>query len=386
MKDSDNFYCNQKFTWLSIDLEKKLTYSCCSASPAKIDLKWLKNNPGHIFNTPLIQQERKDMLANQPVKSCEISCWKPEQQNKTSRRLLMHGYDRTHTDVTALPKTLNIILGSDCNLTCVYCCKQYSSSWLRDVKSNGPYLEQEQFKFTKLDQVLEKLSQKDHLNANSTKILHKEISALSSVNEIIITGGEPFLYNNLSHLINSIDTTAKIRLYSGLGVNTARLSAQLDKIKNPSNIIFNISAENLGKFYEFNRFGNSYKNFLDNLQLLENNQWTIEFMATVSNLTLHGLCDFAEKFCNKKINYGMCASPDFLSVNVLDQDSKDTLAKQLVNSSISIKDQIIQTLMIHCTNEQKTDFSIYVKEFARRRNLSLDIYPASLLNWINNVV
>jgi len=386
MKDSDNFYCNQKFTWLSVDLEKKLTYSCCTAAPAKIDLQWLEKNPRRIFNTPLMHQERQLMLANQPVCSCESACWQPEKQKKISRRLRSNSVDRTHTAIESQPSTLNIILGSDCNLTCVYCCKQYSSAWSRDIKSNGSYLDIDRFQFTKIDQILEKISQKEHSKAHSTRILHQEIAAIDSVDQIMITGGEPFLYNGLSDLVNSISSNVKIRLYSGLGVNTTRFSAELDKIKNLPNIDIVVSAENLDKFYEFTRFGNSYQNFLTNLEILESNNCSLEFASTVSNLTLYGLVDFSKKFENKKIYYDLCYDPDFLSVNVLDLDSKDKLIRDIENSSIPIRNQIIQTIMADHSLEQKTNFGVYVKEFARRRNLSLDIYPASLLNWINNVV
>jgi organic radical activating enzyme len=268
----------------------------------------------------------------------------------------------------------------------VYCCKQYSSAWTRDIKSNGSYLDMDRFQFTKIDQILERISQKEHQTANSTKILHQEIAAIDSVDQVMITGGEPFLYNSLPDLVNSISSNIKIKLYSGLGVNTKRFCAQLDKIKNPANIIIVASAENLEKFYEFNRFGNSYQNFLNNLQLLESNNWYVEFASTVSNLTVYGRIDFLKKFENKQIYYDLCYDPDFLSVNVLDLDSKDKLIRDIENSSIPIRNQIIQTIMANCTQEQKTNFGIYVREFARRRNLSLDIYPVSLLNWINNVV
>lgn len=386
MKDSDNFYCNQKFTWLSVDLEKKLTYSCCTAAPAKIDLQWLEKNPGRIFNTPFMQQERQLMLENKPVSSCELACWQPEKQNKVSRRLRSNSLDRTHISIESEPTTLNIILGSDCNLTCVYCCKQYSSAWARDIKLNGSYLDKDRFQFTKIDQILEKISQKEHSKANSTKILHEEIAAIDSVDQIMVTGGEPFLYNGLFDLVNSISNTVKIRLYSGLGVNQTRFAAQLDKLKNLSNIVIVISAENLDKFYEFNRFGNSYQNFLTNLELLEANNWCVEFASTVSNLTLYGLVDFSKQFESKNIYYDMCYDPDFLSVNVLDPLSKEKLIRDIESSTIPIRNQIIQTIMADYTPEQKNNFGLYVKEFARRRNLSLDIYPASLLNWINNVV
>ena len=128
-----NFYCNQKFWWLSVDLEKFQTFSCCAATPQRVNLSWVKENPGQIFNTPLLQQERTMMLDNQPVSSCSSSCWVPESQGMPSRRLTTNGQLSTHSSVVSSPETLNIVVGTDCNMTCVYCCKFYSTAWSRDI-------------------------------------------------------------------------------------------------------------------------------------------------------------------------------------------------------------------------------------------------------------
>jgi organic radical activating enzyme len=383
MKDSNNFYCNQKFTWLSIDLEKKLTYSCCTAVPAKIDLKWLEKNPGKIFNTPLMQQERQMMLDNKPVSSCELACWQPESANIQSRRLIFQGYKKTHIDIQVEPEILNIILGSTCNLTCSYCCKQYSTAWTREIKTNGPYLDLDRFRYTKIDQVLEHISQPEHNVSRSTQLLLDEIESLENVKEIHITGGEPLLYNSLSEILNSVSEQTKVILTTGLGVNNARFKNQLSKIQNKPNIQILVSSENIGKFYEFNRYGNSYENFLLNLNTLSSLNFNFGFSSVLSNLTIFGVKDFFEKYLEKNIVLSFCNDPDFLRVNVLDPASKEFLAKQFGESNFKHKQEIISYIMQPYSQQQKLNFSIYLKEFARRRNLDLDIFPVSLLQWLD---
>jgi len=383
MKDSNNFYCNQKFTWLSIDLEKKLTYSCCTAVPAKIDLKWLEKNPGKIFNTPLMQQERQMMLDNKPVSSCELACWQPESANIQSRRLNFQCYKKTHIDIQVEPEILNIILGSTCNLTCSYCCKQYSTAWTREIKTNGPYLDLDRFRYTKIDQVLEHISQPEHNVSRSTQLLLDEIESLENVKEIHITGGEPLLYNSLSEILNSVSEQTKVILTTGLGVNNARFKNQLSKIQNKPNIQILVSSENIGKFYEFNRYGNSYENFLLNLNTLSSLNFNFGFSSVLSNLTIFGVKDFFEKYLEKNIVLSFCNDPDFLRVNVLDPASKEFLAKQFGESNFKHKQEIISYIMQPYSQQQKLNFSIYLKEFARRRNLDLDIFPVSLLQWLD---
>ena len=378
-------YCNEKFTWLSLDFEKKLCYSCCKAYPEKIDLSWLEKNPGQIFNTDLLKSERQNMLENIPVKSCYSACDVPESLGLPSRRQ-QRGLEKTHTDIHARPETLNIILGSTCNLTCSYCCKQYSTAWLHDIKLNGVYLDSDRFNLVPLDHVLLKVSQKEHENTDSFSLLLDEVKSFDNLKTVYITGGEPFLYNRLSSVLESIPSSVEIVVYTGLGVNHTRLHNQLNKIQHMTNLKLVVSAENIDKFYEFNRYGNAYKDFETNLKLLIDSGLSVTFLSVISNLTVFGLKDFVDKYKHIGINYDFCFDPDYLNVHVLDNASKQELQQSLEHSTVACKDAITQAMSIEPTQKQKQNFSQFVKEFAGRRNLDLGIFPNSLIGWLNHVV
>ena len=380
-----DFYCNQKFTWLSLDLEKRLTYSCCKAEPEKINLSWLKRNPGQVFNSELLKTERQSMLENIPVDSCRTACWVPESRGFTSRRLQV-GREKTHTDVKAQPENLNIILDSTCNLTCSYCCKQYSTAWLRDVKNNSQYPESDRFTILPIDQILLKISQNERKQTDTFAMLVNETKSFTNLKKVDVTGGEPFLYNGLCELLENIPQPVEIEIYTGLGVDHVRLANQINKIKHIPNLKITVSAENIDEFYEFNRYGNTYQNFEQNLKLLVDSGLTVRFNAVISNLTVFGLIDFANKYSHIPINYDFCRDPDYLGIDVLDKHSKEELAKSLEDSAIPIKNTIIQTMLIEPTQEQQKNCSVFVKEFARRRDLDLDIFPSSMLQWMNYVV
>ena len=382
--NGNNFYCSQKFTWLGVDLEKKITYSCCEAAPEKINMTWLKQNPGKLFNTPRILQERQSMLQNQPVDSCHTVCWHPESLNLPSRRVEMNTTERTHLNVEVTsPETLNIILGRTCNLTCSYCCKQYSSAWLKDIVDSGPYLDHNRFIVTQQDTVISKLSQAELQNSSGFLQLFDELTKFKNLKLIYITGGEPFLYNGFPELINNITQADNICFYTGLGVNTTRLQSQLDKIKNKSNLLIFVSAENCNQLYEFNRYGITYSKFLDNLNCLLDNGFKVEFAVTLTNLTMGGLAEFHQKFKNTPMVYNFCSDPDFLAVNVLDPDSKMHLIDSIEASNISIKHKLIDRITQPCSDLQKQNLSTYLKEFSDRRKLKLDIFPKSMLQWLN---
>lgn len=377
-------YCSQKFTSLSIDIEKRLSYSCCIALPEKIDLDWLTANPGKLFATPQLQQDRVDMLTGVKPHSCS-PCWKSEDQDLVSRRTQM----QTHVPLqiaqdVKTPKLLNLNLGSTCNLTCSYCCKQYSSAWRKDLLDNGSYVKYyNRYELLPADLIFDKISQQEYMNSHAYQVIEKEIATLGKVDTIDITGGEPFLYNHFPDLLNSFSPDQRIVFSTGLGVNTNRLERQVQRIKRKDKILIQVSAENCYDHYEFNRFGNSYSTFLENLQILIDHEFQIRFTSTLSNLTVFGFLQFAKRFQDHDIVCYFCTDPDFLSVHVLDEHSKNSLINSLASSGIAQADNIIRYLQQPCSQLQKQNFGAYIKEFALRRNLSLDIFPSTMLQWLN---
>jgi organic radical activating enzyme len=379
----NSYYCSQKFTSLSVDLEKRLIYSCCAAEPEKIDLKWLRDNPGGLFASAKLQQERQAMLDNQPVASCSKACWVPESQGLQSRREQYQSYRLTHTDVqVAEPDHLNIILGSTCNLSCAYCCKQYSTTWYRDIAQNGVYFDDPRFNVTALDRILSQVSHDEHERSEGFDLIVSELANYKNLKEIVIDGGEPFLYNRFIELLNNLDRRAQITFYTGLGVNPKRLLAQLRMIKQPEKLTAAVSAESCHKFYEFNRYNNTYQDFLENLKILQDFV-PVKFSSVISNLTLHGLTEFVEQFPNTPKVYNLCNDPPYLGVNVLDDQTKQALSKSLLNSNIENKDRIVSSMMRPCSDQNRQQLSTYLGQFAQRRNLKLDIFPSSMLQWLN---
>jgi molybdenum cofactor biosynthesis enzyme MoaA len=228
-----------------------------------------------------------------------------------------------------------------------------------------------------------KISQREHQESEGFQILLQEIQSFSQVKNTYISGGEPFLYNNLPDLLNTLDNFSdKTVCYTGLGVDPKRFSAQLSKIKNKNKLTIIVSGETCGSLYEFNRHGNSWDNFVVNINELQKQGFDYEFSLVISNLTIFGIIDFVETFPDKKLQYQFCAVPDFLSVNVLDDTSKQTLIEKLQQSNLPFKDEVCHTMSQSCTTQQRNDLSIYVKEFARRRNLDLSIFPESFYFWI----
>ena len=383
----DDFYCSQKFTWLSVDLEKSETLSCCSASPQKIDFAWLSENSGKLFNTPKLHQERIMMLENKQVPSCQSTCWNLESAGIVSRRISMGSNARTHTTIESNPEVLNLMLGKNCNMSCSYCCKQYSTAWTRDIATHGPYkipTQDDRYELNKVDQILLNLSQKELSQSKSMTQLIDEIAKMSVqslLKQINISGGEPFLYLNLSNLVNAIPEHIPIIICSGLGVDSTRLTRELDKIKH-RNIRISISCENTNNWYEFNRYGNTWQKFCNNIEIIKQNSIEYSFNSVVSNLTVFDLDNFINFAGASAINYSPCTDPDFLSVHVLDTESKNFILSKLDQLPLNVSTIISKSLDIVPTKEQHQNLKLFVHEFSKRRGLTLDWLPDSFKTWL----
>ena len=375
------YYCNQKFWWLSVDLGKFQTYSCCAATPQRVDLSWMKQNPGQIFNTPILQQERQMMLEDKPVSSCNSSCWIPESQGMPSRRTTTSGTTFTHQNIISSPETLNVIVGTDCNMTCVYCCKFYSTAWSKDVAENSYPVDSgdDRFVINSTDRILPFISQKEIATSSKSQFMTDEIIALSqssSLKEIMITGGEPFLYLDLHRLIESISDTVSIKIFSGLGVNEKRFSREIQQL--PKNTKVVISAESVGDVYEFIRYGNTWKRLNNNIEQLQKHAVDFEFNATVTNLTAPGLKNFIEWAKGISINFQPCTDPDYLAIGVLDPETKKNLQCDLDY----LPDFVAPALEVEPDGKQVYNCKSYIREFARRRSLRLDVFPPTLAAWL----
>ena len=143
-------YCAAKFLNATIWLGHGQTTSCHHPPAHKIDPIEVLSNPSAIHNTQHKKKMRKMMLEGIRPNECEY-CWKVEQNlpNAISDRVYKTViYDdeaiaatvQAPWDADPALKTLEISFERTCNFACSYCNPAFSTSWVRDIKRNGPYL------------------------------------------------------------------------------------------------------------------------------------------------------------------------------------------------------------------------------------------------------
>jgi len=382
-----------KFRYLKIDLESKTTYTCHAAKPHDVDFEWLAKNTGQLFNTPINIVERNMMLDNQRNSSCEQNCWTAEDAGAVSPRMYQGGIEKTHFETVTQPEIIDLTVGSNCNLTCSYCCKEYSSAWRRDLADNGPYNitdSKNRFELTNKDRMLAKLSQGELKSTAHYQTLLNQIKlSTGTLKKLTVTGGEPFLDNQLIDILAdlSLNHDTVVEIYTGLGVMATRFEKILHKLKSIANLELKISAECIKDLHEFNRYGSKWLEFENRIQLLDQHKIKYKFHSTLSNLTIFGYAEFVQYFKDHDHTVTFVYQPSMMAPYVLDPQSKEIILAQIQSLPARLQQPVKQSLLATPTETQRQNIKTFLVEFVgRRSNLNLNVYPTHFLDWIDHVV
>jgi hypothetical protein len=375
-----DYYCSTKFKTLQVNVQGRDLYNCDRASPERISIKWLEENPGRLFHTDTMVADRKLMLENKPCASCDHGCYKYERQGLRSARLqnkTQHNID----DPYAPMQNLIISFSTDCNLKCVYCDPEWSSAWQREIEKHGGYtLGGHEMKNNSFIKLWSKMKQeKRGTGTRFFSLLLQEIKLAKNLKSIMLQGGEPLLNNQLYDVINHIGQK-EIIVTTGLGVNNARLESILEKIKG-SNVKFVISAEATGKFFEFIRHGISWEDFRHRIKMIDSYNHEIKFMSTISNLSVFDLHNFYQ-YCGTRypIKLNQMSERPFLAPHVLDEKSKDIFLKN-IHSMGSHADELSRMISLNPSEHDRDNIGKYLTMLCDRRKLDINFLPKHFLDW-----
>lgn len=375
-------YCSTKFTDLQVHVQGRLLYNCCKAYPERINLEWLEANPGKLFHTDTMLEDRKLMLEDKSCVSCHHGCYKYEEQGLSSARLQQDNQKFISDPETPL-KSLQISLSTDCNLTCMYCGPEWSTSWQKDIEKNGNYeLTEFKLKNDNWAKLWSKIKQKERSNESKFfKLLLKEISLANGLESITLLGGEPLLNNQLETLLE-ISENKRITIVTGLGVSSNRLANLLKKTTNKK-IKFRVSAEAIGSFFELIRYGISWNDFQERVKMIEDNGNVIEFISTISNISLLDFTNFYETFGKQHtININPMSERPFLMPHVLDDRSKREFIHEIKSrNNVSQFQEISRLVNLDPSETDRSNLGNYLKQFSSRRSIDISFLPEHFRKW-----
>ena len=366
-----------------IHVQGRLLYNCCKAYPERVNLDWLEANPGRLFHTDTMLEDRRLMLDNKSCVSCHHGCYKYEEQRLTSTRQ-KYINDTKISDPHAPIRHLDISLSTDCNLTCMYCSPEWSSSWQKDIEKNGDYL---------LDGVpvkqndnwsnlWAKMKQKSRgIESRFFAQILREIKLSTGLQSVSILGGEPLLNNQLDQMLDYVHGK-KITITTGLGVSDARLRKVLQKTKG-MNVTFQISGESTGELFELIRHGVTWKNFKNRINMIEQNGHKIRFISTISNLSVMGFTEFYNTYHEKhEIQINHLTGTSWMMPHVLDDRSKNNFIDSIKNkNNLSEFNNITRMIDKKPDDKDRINTGDYLKQFSSRRSIDLAFLPVHFLEW-----
>lgn len=385
-----DYHCNSKFHSLQVHVQGRLLYNCHKAFPERVDIKWLESNPGRLFHTKTMLDHRNLMLQNKACSSCYHGCYKYEEQGLPSTRLLEKDGKEKITDPENQMETLQIMLSTDCNLACIYCSPEHSSSWQREISKDGEYqIGERKIKNDKFSLLWAKMKQKERSTESKFfKLLLNEITLAKDLKKVVVLGGEPLLSNQLDKLTMTLQNRNinEIELVTGLGISEDRLKNFLLKTKSMK-IRFSISAEATDEFFNFIRYGTNWSSIKNKIDIIKAHKQEIRFISTISNISLFDFHNFYNDVSNKgSIKINQLGGNPHLSPHVMDD-----LSKQKCEENIKkIKDSKLCKTLEEMISKKPDDIErktlgLYLRQLATRRKLSLNFLPNHFLKWCDAI-
>jgi organic radical activating enzyme len=323
-----------------------------------VDKDKVTTNPRLLHNTDQKKDDRRRMLAGERPSGCEY-CWKIEDMgvDAISDRVykskiypieaLTDARNTPHTEDVNL-RTLEIAFDRTCQFACSYCNPAFSSSWVRDIKRNGPYTQlvsDGRNHFTHTHDSAQLYDYGEHNPYIDAFFKWWETDLHLTLQELRITGGEPLMSAHTWKLIdwfktNAGKSTTRLAINSNLGteVDVDRLLSSVDGL----DIDLYTSNEAIGLQAEYIRDGLVWDDWANNVErLLDSGRFRgIHVMCTVNALCLDSLDQLLDCIVNWKLEYGSEAIsftlnilrfPSFQSPLVLPPNYREAARQKLVD-------------------------------------------------------
>jgi pyruvate-formate lyase-activating enzyme len=359
---SDSF-CGAKWYNATIWLGSGMTTSCHHPPAHKVSVEEVQLNPKALHNSKQKKQDRAQMKVGERPPGCEY-CWKIEDMGRDSvsdrvyKTVIYNDKDLEYAfnldaDADVDLQTLEIAFDRTCQFACSYCNPAFSSTWVKDIRTNGPYVDlisdgrnhfthehggSQLYKFGEINPYVE--------------AFHKwwETDLHKTLKELRVTGGEPLMSAETWKLIdwfknNKGRSQTRLAINSNLGtqVDIDRLVDAVDGIE----IDLYTSNESMGLQAEYIRDGLVFDDWANNVErLLDSGKFrTIHIMSTINALCLDSLDSFLEMIANWKLEYG--DNKIFMSLNILRFPSFQSPLVLPDELRTQYKDRIAQFMINH---------------------------------------
>lgn len=394
--------CKSKWGWSTLYLNSRLTASCHRASVSELTTE----NFFNFHNTDRKVSDRQTMLHGQwPKGGCEY-CKGVEHSGGFSDRMLHNSipglFDETNVGTHTVPSILEVYFNNTCNLACVYCTPELSSSINREYKKFG------EFKKNGIELIPFNESRIDELEEKFWHWMQENFQTLQRFN---ILGGEPLYQSQLDKFIDFVEKNpnpnCEFNIITNLMISKKNLEAKIQKIKKLftqkklKRFDITVSIDCWGKEQEYVRHGLDLEIWKKNFQYLVNEKWIkLNINQTISVLTiktmpqlLHNLKDWQK---TRKIGHFFSVAepgpsymkPNILGKGVFDKDFAEILKLMPSDTQDEVRalkymQGIANEIEQHSMNvEEIKKLFTFLEENDRRRNTNWKV----LFPWLEKYV
>jgi organic radical activating enzyme len=352
--------CLAKWYNATIWLGSGMTTSCHHPLPHQVSIDDIKLNPKALHNTLKKKQEREQMQKGERPSGCEY-CWKIEDINRDNisdrvYKTVIYSDEDLHTafntpaseDVDL--QTLEIAFDRTCQFACSYCNPAFSSTWVKDITTSGPYTQlisdgRNHYTHTHPSGQLFKYDEQNPYIDAFFKWWDTDLH--KTLKELRITGGEPLMSGYTWKLLdwfkaNRGQSNTRLAINSNLGFDSTRLQEFINKISGIDHVELYTSNEAVGIQAEYIRDGLDYVQWLENMRTLAMSGAVkqLHCMCTINALCLDSLPEFLDQLVELKKQFGrdfpnftlnILRFPSFQSPLVLPDNLKQRYSENLVN-------------------------------------------------------
>jgi pyruvate-formate lyase-activating enzyme len=425
-------FCGAKWYNATIWLGSGQTTSCHHPLPHQIDIHAVEDNPRLIHNTPEKKEQRRQMQVGERPAGCEY-CWKIEDMgtDKISDRVdktriytdeeLDEAYNTDYTQDVNL-RTLEIAFDRTCQLACSYCNPAFSSTWVKDIRNNGPYnnlVSDGRNHFTHRHDSSQLFTIHDRNPYVEAFFKWWESDLHKTLTELRITGGEPLMSGYTWKLLdwfkaNKGKSQTRLAINSNLAMEQDKIDRLLEAAGDVELDLYT-SCEATYDHAEYIRDGLDYTQWLDNVEYLLKSKKLrgLHVMCTVNSLCLLSLPYLLKQIVRFKKEYGqdsinftlnILRFPSFQSPLVLDKEFrraqanrlgifKTNYGSELHEFEINHIERLIDYLELvdkphsDAFEEQKllSDFKNFYEQYDERRNKNFTKTFPELESWYNGI-
>jgi len=413
-------FCAAKWYNATIWLGSGMTTSCHHPPAHKINEAEVKENPRALHNTFEKKEDRRLMQEGERPSGCSY-CWKVEdtpnggisdriyKSQIYNEQALDQAFDTPHQDDVNL-KTLEIAFDRTCNFACSYCNPAFSSTWVRDIKQNGPYeglTTDGRHHFTHTHDGSQLFGLQDQNPYVNAFFKWWETDLQYTLQELRITGGEPIMSPHFWKLVDWFKSNkAHDDLQFAVNSNLCAKPELIQKLRDAASSIPNFhlytSCEAIGTQAEYIRDGLKFHDWFSNLRSFLDTPANLHVMCTINALCLESLPEFLrlmlmlkEKHAQPTFTLNILRFPSFQSVHVLPIDLKQKYADdlQIIRDEMDTRqchemeknhvDRLIAYLRASPEMTQlKSDFKLFYEQYDKRRGKNFDTtFSKELVEW-----